>query len=143
MEPLVFERQFVQIDPVTQQRKKPVFQMGDDRVFSPKPFTQIQIRDLQLLLLKSIEQNSVDNAPLLIQKDLLDPKDFKPKDAMDQTLPPPPITEQVQKILHKNASTLGISDDDVTLRISIFMLPLERLEAMKKRMKLSTPIKPI
>ena len=35
--------------------RKPVFQMGDDRVFSPNKFSQIQIRDLQILLLQSIE----------------------------------------------------------------------------------------
>lgn len=73
MSPLIFEREF---DPVTSQgrtAKKPVFQMGDEQVFSAKPFTQIQIRDLQLLLLQSIEKNSGENSLLFLPEDLPEP----------------------------------------------------------------------
>lgn len=58
LKPLVCQRDF---------SVKQGFQLGDDEVFSNKPFTQIQIRDLQLLLLKTIDDKSGENKPLLLK----------------------------------------------------------------------------
>jgi len=98
MSALSFERDFVPKD----KNKKPVFQRGDDHVFSNKPFTQIQIRDLQLLLLKSIEDNSKDNPPLFFKK------------KFDE-----PITEQVLTLIAENSSILAIEPNKNTVHIHV------------------------
>lgn len=77
------------------------FQLGDDKVFSNKPFTQIQIRDLQLLLLKTIDDKSGAIKPLLLQQ----------KAGLN---PEKSLEEEVVEILYQNnispeeASTLKI-----------------------------------
>ncbi len=46
------------------------FQHGDDKVFSPDDFTQIQIRDLQLLLLKTLDKQFGDPKPILLSENI-------------------------------------------------------------------------
>ncbi|KTD59908.1 hypothetical protein Lsha_1658 [Legionella shakespearei DSM 23087] len=76
------------------------FQSGDDRVFSNKRFTQIQIRDLQLLLLKTIDALSGDNKPLLIDR----------KIGQDDLRS---LEEEVAHIVYENSHLLDISTEDV------------------------------
>ncbi len=61
LEPLIYKREF---------SVHQGFQEGDDRVFSSKPFTQIQIRDLQILLMQTIDRKGGANHPLMLKKKL-------------------------------------------------------------------------
>jgi hypothetical protein len=60
-DPLVYHREF---------SIERGFQFGDDTVFSNKDFTQIQIRDLQLVLMKTIDRKGREhsNEPVLINQ---------------------------------------------------------------------------
>lgn len=64
---LTFQREFISKD--ANGKQKIVFQRGDDQVFSSKAFTQIQIRDLQELLFKTIDRISI-NKPIYISENL-------------------------------------------------------------------------
>lgn len=76
------------------------FQSGDDKVFTNKPFTQIQIRDLQLLFLKTLDDLSGENRPLLIDR----------KTGLDDQRS---LEEEVANILYENRHNLNITSDDV------------------------------
>lgn len=76
------------------------FQSGDDKVFSDKRFTQIQIRDLQLLFLKTIDDLSGDNKPLFVDRKI---------GQDDQRT----LEEEVAHILYENSHLLNISSKDV------------------------------
>lgn len=75
------------------------FQQGDNNVFSAKSFTQIQIRDLQLLLLSTLDK-SVDNKPLMISNSI----DLSNNQS---------IQDAVFKVLHDNKDDLSIAEDQV------------------------------
>lgn len=71
------------------------FQHQDNKVFSAKPFSQIQIRDLQVLLIETLFELGDENEPLLVKTNL----DVSSNDTIQQ---------QVAAILYQNKEALEI-----------------------------------
>ena len=92
------------LDPLIYQREFSVpqgFQSGDDTVFTNKPFTQIQIRDLQLLLMKTIDDVSDDaNKPVLLKRKV----GVHPSTSLEQ---------EVAEILYEDGVQHGIGAEDL------------------------------
>ena len=97
LEPLIYKREFS----VPQG-----FQEGDDRVFSNKPFTQIQIRDLQILFMKTIDRKAGPNLPLMLNRKL----DLTNEEVMQA---------EIARILHEQRAQLDINPDEVDLQIHV------------------------
>ncbi|WP_141650430.1 hypothetical protein [Legionella massiliensis] len=81
------------------------FQHHDDKVFSSKPFSQIQIRDLQLILIDTLCEDEA-NPPLLIKKKL----DVDSNEA---------IQREVAMVLYNNRASLEGIDEENDIKIHV------------------------
>ncbi|RUR05084.1 hypothetical protein [Legionella sp. km772] len=97
LEPLIYKREF---------SVAKGFQEGDDRVFSSKPFTQIQIRDLQILLMQTMDRKGGSNRPLMLKKKL----DLENEKVMQ---------DEIAKILHEHREELDINPHELNLQIHV------------------------
>ncbi len=79
------------------------FQSGDDTVFSANRFTQIQIRDLQLLLLKTLDRLPGPKPVLLSDKIDVDSFDL--------------IEKSVADILHAHQQDVSLGDETPNIQI--------------------------
>ncbi len=124
----VFEEELF---PLIHQREFSVeqgFQSGDDKVFSSKPFTEIQIRDLQLLLMKTIDRKAGVNLPLLIARDLGKNENGTDKSQSDE------LTEEVALVLREHQALLDIDPSekqDIKIHVATGVLTDAKMKPVK------------
>lgn len=84
------------------------FQEGDDRVFSNKPFTQIQIRDLQILLMQTIDKKGEENKskPLMLSQKLTIEDETK-------------MQTEIANLIYTNQTELKANADKLDLHIHV------------------------